>query len=290
MKAFEDYHPFVIFIYFILVTLIAMFSMNPLIIILSLSGGIALCILRGRSGKGFYMFIIGIFMISALINPVFYHNGATVLFVVNDNPVTLEAVLYGVFAAAALCALVCWFKTFSQMMTADRLLCVLGIFPKLALLVSMSLRFVPLFTEQFGRVNRTQKSLGLYKEDNLPDNIRGGARVFSVMCTWALENGIITADSMSARGYGCCRRTSYSIHTFRKSDGIMLAAVLALSSVVLTALGTGALDFSYYPLFGELPGSAFTILSYAAYAALALLPSAIEAEESFKWKFLLSKI
>ena len=33
--------------------------------------------------------------------PNFYHNGETVLFVMNDNPITLEATIYGTVSAAA---------------------------------------------------------------------------------------------------------------------------------------------------------------------------------------------
>ena len=85
-------------------------------------------------------------------------------------------------------------------MTSDRLLLPVrqGI-AEMALLISMALRHIPLFAVQAKRVRDTQKVLGLYKEDNIADDIRGGARVFNVMVGWALENGIITADSMAAR-------------------------------------------------------------------------------------------
>ena len=32
------------------------------------------------------------------MNPFVNHNGATVLFIMNDNPITLEALIYGIFA------------------------------------------------------------------------------------------------------------------------------------------------------------------------------------------------
>ena len=35
-----------------------------------------------------------------------------------------------------------------------------------------------------------------------------------IKCDVAFENGIITADSMSARGYGVRKRTEYKIYKF----------------------------------------------------------------------------
>ena len=47
-----------------------------------------------------HLFFFLLFLALALINPLISHNGATVLFVMNDNPVTLEALLYGINSAA----------------------------------------------------------------------------------------------------------------------------------------------------------------------------------------------
>ena len=35
------------------------------------------------------------FLLMAFANPLLVHNGETVLFFMNDNPVTLEAMIYG---------------------------------------------------------------------------------------------------------------------------------------------------------------------------------------------------
>ena len=46
------------------------------------------------SDMGFYL---PLFLLVAVTNPLFSHNGVTPLFFMNGNPVTLEAVVYGVF-------------------------------------------------------------------------------------------------------------------------------------------------------------------------------------------------
>ena len=292
MRAFEDCNPICIFVFFAAVTTPAMFCMNPVLLALSLLGAISTFLARnGDKGLSSHLYILAVFLITALINPIFYHNGATALFVVNDNPVTLEAVIYGVFAAVMITAVIYWFRSFSQIMTGDRLLYLFGsLSPKLALLLSMTLRYIPLFGAQTKKVNQAQKALGLYKEDNAIDRIRGGARVFSVMVTWGLENGIVTADSMTARGYGVGRRTFYSLYRFRRSDAFLLAATLMLLAVTLSGIASGALDFDFYPRLGSIPASPLSAAAYAAYGILALIPTFCEAEEKVKWKYLKSKI
>lgn len=292
MRAFADYNPIAVFIYFAAVTIPAMFSMNPMLLTLSLAGSISMFIARngGKEWK-LHIFILAAFALTALINPIFYHNGATVLFIVNDNPVTLEAVLYGLFAAVMLAAVIYWFRSFSQIMTSDKLLYLFGaVSPKLGLLLSMTLRYIPLFGAQTKKVNQAQKALGLYKEDNAIDTIRGGVRIFSVMVTWGLENGIITADSMTARGYGIGRRTYFSLYRFRKCDALLLAATITLLAVTICAFASGATDFMYYPKFGGLALSPLSISAYAAYGILAFIPTFCEAEEKVKWRYLRSKI
>lgn len=291
MKAFADYNPIIVFIYFAAVTSVPMFCLNPAILAFSLCGAVALYALRRDFRVREFAFYALLFMLMALVNPIFHHNGATVLFVAGDNPVTLEALLYGVAASAMIVAVLFWFRSFSKLMTSDRLLYLFGrLSPKLALLLSMSLRYVPLFGEQSKKVNDTQKALGLYKEDNLVDDIRGGTRVFSVMVGWALENGIITADSMAARGYGLGRRSFFALYKFTRADAAFLTLTLALFAMTVSGIAAGALAFEFYPRVAPISLTAGSAVSYASYAALAFIPAVIEAEEAVKWKYLKSKI
>ena len=140
------------------------------------------------------------------------------------------------------------------------------------------------------KVNMTQKSLGLYREDNAIDGIRGALRVFSVMVSWTLENGIVTSDSMTSRGYGSGKRTFFSLYRFRIRDFIFISATLLLLAGTLVGMSAGALDFSYYPQITQIRISALSLLSYVSYGVLALLPSVLKISEDIKWKYLQSKI
>ncbi|MBQ9112771.1 MAG: energy-coupling factor transporter transmembrane protein EcfT [Clostridia bacterium] len=292
MRSFSQYNPVAVAVYFLAVAGIAMFCMNPVLLFISLSGAVLLCAsLSGMRGAKHHLMSICLFLALALINPLVSHNGVTVLFVINDSPITAEAVLYGAATAAMVVAVLYWFRSFTAIMTSDKLLYLFGkLSPKLALILSMGLRYVPLFGRQTARIGQTQRALGLYKDDNIIDRARGGLRIFSVMVTWALENGIVTADSMAARGYGTGKRTHFSIFRFRRADIVFLTVTVALSAIVCVSIAVGSLDFTFYPSVRMADIDIMTIAGYASYTVLVLLPTIIEAEEKIKWKYLISKI
>ncbi len=290
MRGFGEHHPAALTVYFLAAAGLCMFSMDPVLLGSSLLGALfCLGVLGGlRPWRG-HLYAGALFAGMALVNPLVSHKGVTVLFVLNRNPVTLEAAIYGVAAGCMLLAVLYWFRAFTRVMTSEKLLCVFGtLSPKLALMLSMALRYVPLFSCQAAQVEQSQRAMGLYREDNLIDRIKGGLRIFSVMVTWTLENGIITADSMTARGYGIGRRSHYAIFRWRKDDVLLLAVTVVLAA--LSLFGLADRTVAYYPAFRLSPMTARALTGYAAYALLALLPAIITGKETIKWHCLRSKI
>ena len=292
MKAFGDYNPISVFFCLMGIAAVSMFCQDPLLLAFSLLGAGALFFARnGRAGLKECSWYPLMFLIMAIGNPLFNHAGVTTLFVLNDNPVTLEAVYYGLTMGAMIVSVLWWFRSFSQIMTSDKLLYLFGsASPKLALILSMTMRYIPLFRQQAAKTNQTQKALGLYKEDNIVDSLKGGLRVFSVLVTWALENGVITADSMTARGYGVTKRSQFAIYRFRKSDGLLLAASLLLCAVTFAGMGMKAVGYSFYPTITHAQLSLMSVAAYVSYGALCLLPAILEISEVMRWKSLQSAI
>lgn len=292
MRGFRRLNPAVISIYYICVIGTVMFCMHPVIITLSLLGAVTLFITLDKKRKpGIHISFFLLFLILAVINPIWYHNGVTVLFVVNDSPITLEATLYGVFAAGMMISVLYRFRTFTMIMTADKLMYVFGRFsPKAALILSMALRYVPLMRRQNNRIRNTQKALGIYRGDNVADTLKGEARIFSIMATWSLETGIITADSMEARGYGTHRRTSFSIFRFTAFDAVILCVSSLLTAAVITAAYLGETDFTFYPALSKITYSLPAIAAYVSYGILSFLPALLEWKEGLHYKCLISKI
>ncbi len=293
MNAFSSYHPAVLMLYFIAVLLVAMFTQNPVLLGLALLGGVSFCTLLERPKDFLHnmAFYIPLFLMIAVTNPLFSHNGMTPLFFLNGNPVTLEAILYGLDIAAMLVAVLYWFKGFHHIMTSEKILFLFGkAIPKLSLLLSTALRFVPLFKTQIKKIHQAQKAMGLYTGSSYLDKLRGAARVFSAMLTWALENAIDTGDSMKARGYGLKGRSHFALFRFTLRDALLLAATLLLLALVLMGLILKATAFSFYPRVTPLGATPAAIIAYVAFGALALLPFIIEMTENIRWKALLSRV
>ena len=199
--------------------------------------------------------------------------------------------LYGAVSGLMIIGIIYWFRTFSQIMTSDKLLYLLGsVSPKFALILSMTLRYIPLFEKQTQKVVHAQQALGLYRDNDLVGKIRGGIRVFSIMVTWVLENGVITSDSMTARGYGIKRRTHFSIFRFRRQDIVLTLTTVLLFTVILTGILFGAVNFGFYPMIVKSETGIISIITYISYGILAFLPTITEAEEKIRWKYLKSKI
>ena len=292
MNVLKDANPITAFFWIMTVAGIAMFSMNPAMLIISLIGAWFYFFIRNPDARLVHQLPwLGLCLQSALINPLFSHNGATVLFILNHNPVTLEAFIYGAVLGGMLLSIVYWFKSFQQIMTSDKLLYIFGsALPKLTLILSIALRYIPLLKKQIGRIRDSQKALGLFKDENMIDRLRGELRIFSVLVSWVLENGIITADSMSARGYGVGRRTRFALFRFRLGDGLMCLVCLLLGGITIWGIAAGALDFSFYPHIAMHAPDTLGSCAYAAYGLLALFPGILELEEKLRWKSLKSRV
>ena len=102
MRALERHNPFAIAIYYLTVVGIAMLCMHPILLTLSLLGAICSCALYARRTR--HALFWGIFALTALLNPLLSHNGATVLLVLGDKPLTLESLVWGTVCGAGILA------------------------------------------------------------------------------------------------------------------------------------------------------------------------------------------
>lgn len=285
----KSVHPVSAAVYFFSVLIIAMFSINPVFQALALSGAILFCLFVCKKTKSDIFFYSVMFVLIAITNPLFSHNGVTPLFFLNGNPVTKEAFLYGIDIAAALIAVMLWFKAYNVIFTEDKLLYLFGrILPETALILSMALRFIPLFKQKMHRVDEAQKAMGLYSSKSFVDRIHGRLRVFSAMTAWALENSVDTAISMKMRGYGLKGRTHFALFRFTKSDGAVLIISLALFAFAL--LGQNNITFAFYPRITALNINAYTVSVYVCYGILSFMPAFIEVRERMLWKYCVLKI
>ena len=289
--AFNKIHPFTGLLYFAVVIGFSMFFMNPVCITLSLCCALlSAVIINGKRALGLTVkFIIPMILLVMIINPVFNHRGATIItYLPWQNPLTLEAILYGIASAVMFSSVILWFSVFNTVMTSDKIICLFGrIIPSLSLVISMTLRFVPRFVSKFKELKSAritpQKQGFIIKMKILLSEL-------SVMLSWSLESSIESADSMKSRGYGLKGRTAYNIFKFRKTDVIIITALIisALTMVLLIVLGVG--KYSFYPVLKIEFSGAVSVLFYVIHLGIMLIPSITIAWEGLKWKQLQSKI
>jgi len=238
-----------------------------------------------------YMIPTVIFM--ALINSVLNHEGVTIIeYLPSGNPITFEAILYGVCAAVMIVSVICYFSCYNVIMTSDKFIYLFGkIIPSMSLVISMTFRFVPRFVSQLKVVTKAQKCIGRdIGSGSIIKRAKYGLGILSIMTTWSLENAIETADSMKSRGYGVPGRTAFSIYKFDRRDKKALAFIVILGTYIIIGSIMGQMYFSYFPFIRVTKVSLFEISLFAAYLILCMYPIIIEIREVIKWKALRSKI
>lgn len=293
--AFSKLHPTVNFIFFAFVLALSMFVMNPVCLALSLVCAFVNAVyLNGiKTVKLCLKFILPMVLLVIIINPVFNHQGVTILtYFPWENPLTLESIVYGTASAALLSSVVLWFSVFNSVITSDKLIYLFGrIIPSLSLVISMALRFVPNFTTQFKNVRNAQRCIGRDISDgSVVNRIKNGIRIISIMISWSMENAIETADSMKSRGFGLKGRTAYSIYKFDRRDLIVLVIVAVLGISVSISAITGVIDFNYYPSIKGNVTDVLSLVTFFLYGILMLIPTILNAGEGIKWKRLRSAI
>lgn len=201
MRHFDELHPMVLGIYFMAVIIPVMFAGDFYIALAALATGLMLRWFMLRkvplANLG-----ISIIIVAAMIlcNSIFSHRGTTELFFVNGRAVTLESVKYGAVTGFMLASVIVWFENFSGMMKSDKIMMLFGKMPKTALVISMILRLVPEYVNRFAKVKEAQEA----NHGEKGAKRSGMLKISSAVFTWALENGMQTADSIIRRNGKNC--------------------------------------------------------------------------------------
>lgn len=295
LSGFSGYHPAVNFLFFGTVFGFSMFSMHPVCLLFSFLAAASYYIsLRGAKALRFLLRgVLPLWLFTIIINPIFSHEGQTVLcYLPTGNPLTLESILYGIAAGFLLASFLLWFACFSEVVTSDKLIYLFGrIIPSLSLLLSMTLRFVPRFSTQLEHVREVQSMLGRdTSQGGLLKRIRNAVACFSIVVTWSLESAIETADSMKSRGYGTGRRTAYALYRWTDRDTAAAVFLLLCALFLLAGSLSGNLSWRYFPSVRGALTDPPTFALQAVWLLLCLMPIIIDRKEERAWKRLSSGI
>lgn len=230
-----------------------------------------------------FKFILPLILLVTIFNAVFSHYGVTVLFTMkNGNSFTFEALLYGFITGLRIGSMLLWLESFNEIITGEKIIFLFGkLSPRLALIISMVLRFIPMIRLQSDSIIRSEKALGISQDKIFIKKIKSAARRLSILVSWTLERGIDTASSMSARGYALKGRTSYNNYSFVLFD--LIVGLLTLSAIILSFVFASNLQGSYNPVIILPRLSAFNIALSLFLIFVLLTPLIIDLREEKLW-------
>lgn len=288
---FAGYHPAVNLTYYVLVLGFCMTVTHPVSQILSfICAFMYAAQIKGRKAVMFGMkFSLPVFLLAAVVTPAFSHAGVTVLFYLpTGNPMTLESILYGLSMGLLLSTVMMWFVSFNEVFTSDKFIYLFGkVIPALSLVLSMTLRFIPKFKEQFNAVSEAQGCIGRdTSKGSVWRRARNAITILSIVVTWALENAIETADSMKSRGYGLKGRTAFSIYRFEDRDWTALIWFVFCGIFLLGGSAAGGMAFNYFPAIAMEEINSMTVGMQVVYFAMCITPVILNRREERQWKAL----
>lgn len=290
-SAFSSLHPFVCFAFFTAAIGFGVTIQHPFYVAAGIvSAASFYLLLHRRAGLKFLTALLPLIIVVCLINPLFNPEGVHILFFFFGRPYTAEALVYGAVIAGIFLNMALWFACFHAIMTGDKLLCLFGSrLPSLSLLMVMVLRLIPELARRATEIRHARTAIGQGGGDTLRQKVRAGITVLTALSANALENSIITADSMRARGYGS-RRSSFQLYRFTRRDALMLLLMLFLLIWMLLGAFSGAMRAAFTPVVSVAPICGSACASFAAYALFLLLPTLLSTKEVLVWRVLKSKI
>ena len=312
-SGFKGYHPLVNVLFFISIIAFGMLLRHPVYLVISFISSTAYYLkLSGKDGrKTVFLFLLPMLLFVVIINSFFNHYGVTTLFILpSGNNFTFEALVMGIVSGITVVSVIQWFFCCNEVVTEDKFMHIFGrILPKGALVVSMILRFVPLYRRRYKEISQARKCIGLNGTDSFICKMKNTFKNIGILVSWSFENAIETADSMKARGYGLKGRTYYSRFQWQTGDTLALILLVLFDALIIFGLVSNSAYCIYNPyviinqpseigttyIINELnltinPFGFLSIISLIAFTLLCFLPLTIDLKEDIKWHRLQSKI
>lgn len=280
-NAFAELNPWVLAAYYGCMLVASATILHPAMLLISIFG--ALCTAACRMGllRALKQMakLLPLALLTALVNPMFSHEGATILgYLPSGNPLTLESIAYGLAAGGMLLSALGWFLSVSAALTGEKWIHLLGgAVPSLSLVLSMIFRFVPKLLRQ---IHRIVEALALSEPD--ASRLKRAFHTFSAVLTWALEDAAETADAMRCRGYGLPGRSAYARYRMDGRDWLVLLAIALLTAGLVVFVP----QYRYFPTF-EVQRFSPGMLCYFC---LSLLPTVMGGATELRYFFRIRRL
>lgn len=284
---FDQLNPIVIFTYYVIAIAFSMTFIHPYFLIAELGVIIAVNFSAHQQKKTWATLQEALFMMVFIIvlNPIINNHGAHIIWTVGGTVITAEAVVYGLLMAISLAVLMLIFVSYNHSMTNHKFLYLfVRISPQLTLLTMITMRFVPLFIRRFTNIKNVQKTRGIQMETGtMRQRARAGMQLMEVLLTNSLVEALQTADSMTARGFGAQKRTSYQRYRFTPRDGWLLGGLISLALFCFWQASHGVGRLAIYPALGSVQLTGPAWLCFWIVVLVDSLPLLLEGWEYLWW-------
>lgn len=277
---FERCHPAVNFIFFAAVIAGTVVFQHPVFLALSVSCAVAYSIKRiGWKAAAFDALLLPCVIAFALYYSSYHHFGITVLYQnFIDNNMTLESLVYGCVIGFVCMGVIVWFSCIYSIVTTDKVVYLFGkASPRLSLFLAILLRMVPRIKKEARKINTAQQGIGKgVNQGNLWQRTINGMRIFYILITWTIDALSTASDSMRSRGSSLRGRTAFSIYRFDNRDRAYVIGLFACMTLTMMAVLLKQTDIVYDPRILMNPITPVSLVFYAGYAALCLMPMGLD--------------
>lgn len=286
---FEKCHPAVNFIYFSAVIAGTILFNHPIFLLISFVCGFLYSLKRGGlKALIFNAVLLPLIAAFALYYSNYNHFGVTVLDQnMIGNNMTMESLVYGLVLGVTADSVLMWFSCVHCVFTADKVVYLFGkASPRLSLFLAILLRMVPRIKKEARRINTAQRGIGRgANQGNILQRLRNSIRMLSMLITWTIDSLTVASESMRSRGSNLRGRKAFSIYRFDNRDRAYVIGLFACLILTVMAVILKQTDILYDPRIVIPPVTAQSILFYAGYALLCLMPLALELWTEYRfWK------
>lgn len=284
---FSACHPAINLIYFTCVIAVTLSIAHPVFLAISLLCAFAYTVkLNGGKGAVFSLILLPCAAAFALYYSSYHHFGVTVLrqnFV--ENNITLESLVYGLVLGLMAAGAAIWFSCVHAVFTTDKVVYLFGrVSPRCSLFLAILLRMVPRIKQQARRLNTAQQGIGMaVNQGNVWQRLRHGVRILSMLITWSIDMLTNASESMRSRGSSLRGRTAFSIYRFDNRDRAYVVTLFFCMILLMMALLLRLGYASYAPVIQITPATPLSLLFYGGYAALCLMPLALDLWTEYRF-------
>jgi len=184
-------------------------------------------------------FFIPMAIFILIFYPIVYnYGGGTQIHLFGDIYMSFEVFIGGCLMVVLMYLVTLLFVSFNGYVDNSKIL-YLGSkpFPFVSMIGVLAMRLVPYITQRF---NDIIKVFTYNKKKN--GRLKSIYSVLIILIGWSLEEFLMIAKSMKARGYGIKKRTSYLLYKFHKIDYLIIIFTLLCSGALIVGVVNGCGD------------------------------------------------